>query len=246
LTPHAVQTPDDYGQKARGGARSVAPAQVKSTAAQQAVAIKNAASTVAGATDYATDQFAATQARQNAAVEKAAEAKRKAAEALEKATQKIRDALQARKDMSAGIKDSLIGSNSVLQSGISWTAKDLLAAFAKKMAQVKRFAALISTMTHKGFAPSIISQVAAAGVDGGMATAQGLASASAAQVKQFNGVQGGIDRAAGLAGDRATLGVLGKAPKPTPQIIQLVVDGRVLAQAVNDWNGRASGRGRAS
>jgi hypothetical protein len=242
---HDPRTPDDYDAKAGRGKTALAVS-ITNEAAKAAAATTAGAVKLAAAQKYATDQFAANEKRRNDAIQAAAEAKRKAAEALEAATQKVRDALTKRTDASASVRDSLVSSNTVLQAGISWTAKDLLAAFQKKMAKVKEFAAALSALTHKGYAPSIIGQIAAAGVDGGMATAKGLASASAAQVAQFNGVQGGIDRAAGYAGDRAAKGVYGLAPKPTTQIIKLVVDGKTLAQAVNKWNAQASGRGAAT
>lgn len=207
---------------------------VVSKARETARATKAAADTVGAANAAALAQEEKTAA----AAQKAADAKSAAAEALQKATDKLRDALQSRLDTAKGIRDSLISSNSIVRDGVSWTAKDLLARFTVTMGKVKRFQSAISALVHKGFDQSIVQQVAAAGVQGGLGTAVGLAHASAGQVRQINATQRAIDKAAGGTGERVA-GQMG----PIQITSVLKVNDAVLARAVNTWNAQHGGSG---
>jgi hypothetical protein len=191
------------------------------TAAQKAAAASKAATDKA----IAGEKYAADQA------EAAAKRKADAADALQAATDKLRDALQNRLDTAKGIRDSLVSSNSVVRDGVSWTAKDLLSRFTVTMGKVKRFQSALSTLVAKGYDPTIVQQVANAGVQGGLGTAVGLAHASAGQVGQFNATQRAINSASGLAGNRVA-----SQMGPIQFTSVLKVNDRELARAVNTWN----------
>lgn len=194
------------------------------------------ATRAAAAQKAATDKVIAQQKYAADQAEAAAKRKAEAAAALSAATDKLRDALQDRLDTAKGIRDSLISSNSIVRDGVSWTAKDLLARFTVTMGKVKRFQTALSSLVHKGFDPTIVQQVAAAGVQGGLGTAVGLAHASAGQVRQINATQRAINAAAGGAGDRVA-GQMG----PIRIENKLVIGGReiqLLATEVNRWNAR--------
>lgn len=203
-------------------------------------AVVQSAARMVAAQKAATDLVTAGQKYQADQAEAAAKRKAAAAEALSKATDKLRDALQDRLDTAKGIRDSLISSNSIVRDGVSWTAKDLLARFTVTMGKVKRFQTAISTLVARGFDPTIVSQVAAAGVQGGLGTAVGLAHASSAQVRQINATQRAINAASGLAGDR----VASQIPvNLTAKIILGNKELTVLAQEVSRQNVRAGRNG---
>lgn len=192
-----------------------------------------AAANRVGASAKTPEDLAAEAKRQNDALALAALKRQQAADALQAATDKVRQALDNRRTAAQGVRDSLIGSNSIVRDGVSWTAKDLLSRFTVTMDKVKRFQTALSALSRKGFSQTIIEQVSAAGVQGGMGTAVGLSHASAAQVAKINATQSAISRAAGLAGDASTHG-MGRI-----QITSVLkVNDRELARAVNEWNAR--------
>lgn len=231
---------------AKAKATAAAVAGASAVTSKAAAGAAKATTSAAKSTEAATKKTAAAEKKKTdaekkhtAALERIAAAKERAAEALRAATEKVRDALTERQDSAKSIRDNIVGSSSVLQDGLSWSAKDLLSSFREKMTKVKRFQAAIQSMVSKGFSASIIRQVAEAGVDGGMATAVGLAHASGAQVKQFNGVQAGIEKSAGITGDRAAHGMYA----PIHLTTQVVLNDKVLATAVNKWNATAGRNG---
>lgn len=221
---------DDAGRR-----RARAPRVSQMTLAQQqavnvAASVKKAADTTGRAQKYAADQAAAVAKR-----------KSDAADALSAANDKMRQALEDRRNTAKSVRDSLVSSNSVVREGVSWTARDLLSRFTVTMQKVRRFSTALQAMARKGYSTDIIQQVAAAGVQGGMGTATGLAIASAGQVRQFNAVQGSISRAAGYAGN-AVAGSMG----PIRLQAKFVVGSReieLIANEVNRFNERRGGNG---
>lgn len=205
---------------------TVAEQQAKNAAAA-ASTVKKSADTTAKAQQYAADK-----------AQQAADAKAKAADALNAATEKLRDALTERMNVAKGVRDSLVSSNSVVREGVSWTAKDLLSRFTVTMQKVRRFSQALQTMARKGYSTDIIQQVAAAGVQGGMGTAVGLANASGAQVRQFNAVQGSINRASAYAGN-----AVGGSMGPIQITTKVMLNDRELATAVNRYNARMGSNG---
>lgn len=205
----------DKDRKAHDAARQ----QANSAAAAQATA------------DKANQSALDAQLKQATAAQAAADAKQKAADALQKASDAMKQALTDRLETARSIRDSLINSNSVVRDGLSWTARDLLSRFRTQMDKVRRFSAAIQEMVRKGYSPDIVAQVAQAGVQGGLGTAVGLAHASSLQVRQFNAVQGSIDKYAAGAGG-AVAGQMG----PIQITTKVMLDDKVLATAVNNWN----------
>jgi hypothetical protein len=227
----SAEDDDIRAQKSGRGKKAVA-ASVSAQNAADARRVKSDADKAAAAQKYAADQAAA-----------AAKRKQDAADALQKATDKLRDALQSRLDTAKGIRDSLISSNSIVREGVSWTAKDLLSRFQVTMQKVKRFQAALATMAAHHVDPTIIAQVAAAGVQGGLGTAVGLAHASSAQVRQINATQAAINKASGISGDVVA------AQTPININAKLLLGNKelqLLAVEVNRQNARAGANGSRS
>lgn len=228
---HDPQVPDDYDAKTHATpAQRTANASKRAAgvAADAAAATRAAAQKTADANKAALDKELATAA----AAQKVADAKAAAAEALQQATDKLRDALQSRLDMAKGIRDNLVGSNSIIREGVSFTAKDLLSRFQVTVAKVKRFQAAISQMVHKGFSTDIVQQAAQAGI-GSLGAVEGLARANAGQVRQANALQTSINTAAGRTGDRVA-----SQMGPITFESKVMLNDKVLATAVNTWNAR--------
>jgi hypothetical protein len=211
----------------RSGRHAAAAGTPKSLLNQALAAGANAAGAQA-AVDSANARIKAAAKKHAAAIKAAGQTQ---ADAIRAASNAVQQALNDRQNTAKGIRDSIISSNTVVQSGLSWTAKDLLSRFRTQMDKVKRFSAAIQEMVRKGYSASIVSQVANAGVAGGLATAVGLAHASALQVRQFNAVQGGIESAAGYAGNSVA-----SQMGPVQITTQVMLNDRVLATAVNNYN----------
>jgi hypothetical protein len=224
----SAEDDDIRAQKSGRGKKAVAKF-AADDAAKRAAQVKADADKAAAAQKYAADQAAA-----------AAKRKADAAAALQAATDKLRDALQSRLDTAKGIRDSLVSSNSIVREGVSWTAKDLLSRFTVTMDKVKRFQSALSTLVARGYDPTIVSQVAAAGVQGGLGTAVGLAHASSAQVRQINATQAAIDKASGVAGNAVA------SQTPVTIINKLLIGNKelqVMATEVSRQNARAGANG---
>ncbi|WP_340376440.1 phage tail tape measure protein [Streptomyces sp. SS7] len=125
---------------------------------------------------------------------------------LKAAQTKLNDLVTAKAKIAADVKagilqgadiNSMIGDD--LERGMG--ASNILAGLQAKTQQAQKFAALMSTLKKKGVRSDLIGQIAAAGVEGGMATAQALSTASASQVKAINNQQAALVKAAGSAGN---------------------------------------------
>ena len=80
------------------------------------------------------------------------------------------------------------------------TAGDVVANMAAQAQSTKQFAAELKKLQKEGLSSTLVQQLASAGVSSGGATAQALASASAAQIKQINQLQSSTQSAANGVG----------------------------------------------
>ncbi|MEU9654846.1 phage tail tape measure protein [Streptomyces chartreusis] len=132
----------------------------------------------------------------------------KVATKLKAAQKKVADLIKARDKLAADVKSgilqgaditSMVGENS--ERGMA--AGGILEGLRKKAAEALRFSSLLNAMRKKGVRSDLVAQIASAGVEGGMASAQALASASGKQIKDINKQQAILVGAAGKAGASA-------------------------------------------
>ncbi|MGP4083154.1 phage tail tape measure protein [Streptomyces sp. KR55] len=127
---------------------------------------------------------------------------------LKAAQKKVADLIKARSDLAANVKSNILGGADITsmvgedsQRGMG--AMNILDGLKKKTADALKFASLLNALRKKGVRGDLITQIANAGVEGGMASAQALSTASAQQVKAINGQQAALVKAAGQAGSAA-------------------------------------------
>jgi TP901 family phage tail tape measure protein len=91
------------------------------------------------------------------------------------------------------VSDNIMQSSSVVvdqqNTAAMLTATDVVSNFATQAQRAIQFANYLHKAQALGLNSAMVQQIASAGVDGGFATAQALASASAAQVQQLNKMQ---------------------------------------------------------
>lgn len=192
-----------------------------------AQAAQRAAADASKAADTWTDAIGKQAKKDADAIKRAGEAR---ARAFEDAKERLRSAIEDRQSTAKGIRDSLIGSTTVLRDGISWTGRDLLASFERRVRRVKEFQGYIQAMVRKGFSATIVRQVAEAGVEGGFATARGLATTtSAADVRRFNTLGGELDAAATGTGNAVQRSMFGNQPIT----VNVILDGKVIAREMS-------------
>lgn len=110
---------------------------------------------------------------------------------LEKATQKLRDLTQRAKQYAKDIKDGVVAYGSIVglgtaDGGSGVSLSRLLSQLTARAAAAKKYADLIKKLRSMGLNKTSIQQLLDAGVEGGLATAEALASGGAAAVAQVN------------------------------------------------------------
>jgi hypothetical protein len=129
---------------------------------------------------------------------------------LDKAKGKLRDLTQASLDYAANIKASFVAFGDITQLGVSEDQGGVdIAALVDQLKQravdAQRFAALVKQLQKEGLNRDQIEQITAAGVDGGLATAEAIQSAiDSGQVdiiRTLNQTSDAIKKAGGDLGD---------------------------------------------
>lgn len=125
------------------------------------------------------------------AVERIGKAHEKVANRLEKAKERLKEARDEARKYAADLKGAVVSYGSVVglgkndTTGITTTA-GLLSDLANRAVAAQRFADLIKQLTASGLNKTSIEQLLDAGVEGGLATAEAIASGGAAAVSQIN------------------------------------------------------------
>jgi len=106
----------------------------------------------------------------------------KVAAQLENAKGKLAELTQASRDYATGIRDSFVAFGDITQLGISEDSggvviADLVDQLKTRMVQAQRFAVLVKRLQREGLSRDQIEQITAAGVEGGLATAEAIQSA---------------------------------------------------------------------
>jgi hypothetical protein len=110
---------------------------------------------------------------------------------LTKARQKLHDLTREARDYAANIKASVVSYGSVVGLGTqdgssSVSITRLISQLTARAADAKQYAKLINQLRKAGLNKTTIQQLLDAGVEGGLATAQALASGGAAAISQVN------------------------------------------------------------
>ncbi|MDX3126017.1 kinetochore Spc7 family protein [Streptomyces scabiei] len=123
---------------------------------------------------------------------------------LEKAKDKLDDLKSSAKQLKESVTSAIMRDNSVItqapQAGFALTSQDVLNSMSAQLSKTQEFTAQLETLKKRGLSAELLEQIAAAGVEGGSATAAALVGASDATLKQLNKMQGQMKSAAKSAG----------------------------------------------
>lgn len=143
------------------------------------------------------------------------------------------DKLSALKDAAAQLKDSVssgIVSGGSIAKGGAGNALGVVEQLQGSVDQAKRFAADLAKLKAAGLNSQSLSELAQAGVEGGLSTADALAGASPAYLKKINDLEKQLIAAGGSAGSTAANSVYGAGISQA----QGIVDGLKKQQAALD------------
>ncbi|MFJ7411583.1 hypothetical protein ACIQWZ_12315 [Streptomyces sp. NPDC098077] len=127
----------------------------------------------------------------------------KVAAQLKAAQKRLTSQIEARNKLATDVRNGVLESGNITSMDGPATADTIINTLAARVAQAQLFAKQLAELKKKGVRADLISQIATAGVEQGAASAAVLANASAAQVKQINGQQAALVKAAGAAGNTA-------------------------------------------
>ncbi|MEE4546458.1 phage tail tape measure protein [Streptomyces sp. V4-01] len=143
------------------------------------------------------------------------------------------DKLSALKDAASQLKDSVssgIVSGGSIAKGGAGNALGVVEQLQGSVDSAKRFAADLAKLKASGLNSQSLSELAQAGVDGGLGTADALAGASPAYLKRINDLEKQLIAAGGSAGSTAAASVYGAGIKTA----QGIVDGLKKQQSKLD------------
>lgn len=86
----------------------------------------------------------------------------------------------------------------------AFTADGMAQQLQDRLAKMKRFAALMATLVKNGLNKDMVAELAAGGVEGGLAYAEALAAGGPAAIKEMNGLQTEINKTANTLGATAS------------------------------------------
>jgi len=140
--------------------------------------------------------------RDNKALLGLAATRDKIATRLKAAQKKLDDAIKARTKAAADIRDGILGDANITSGG---TVVNSVAAITiglqQAAAKAKAFGANLAALKKAGLRGDLLGDIAAAGVDGGAATAAALAKATPAELAKINALQGQLVSAATSTGN---------------------------------------------
>jgi hypothetical protein len=151
-----------------------------------------------------------------------------------------RDKLSALKDAAASLKDSVssgIVSGGSIAKGPASNALGVLETLQGSVDQAKRFAADLAKLKAAGLNSQSLSELAQAGVEGGLSTADALAGSDPAFLKKINDLEAQLKAAGASAGGTAADSMYGAGIKTA----QGIVDGLAKQQKhLNDIMAKAA------
>ncbi|MFE9127105.1 phage tail tape measure protein [Streptomyces sp. NPDC007148] len=124
------------------------------------------------------------------------------------------------KSVSQGVMQGFSVITEAPQAGFALTAQDVVNKMQDQMIKAVNFAAQLRALQKKGLSADLVAQIAAAGVDQGGATAQALAGASSAQIKQINALQKTTQAAADNAGKAVADSMYGAGIKAAQGLVK--------------------------
>ncbi|MFF3092263.1 phage tail tape measure protein [Streptomyces cyaneofuscatus] len=122
---------------------------------------------------------------------------------LKNAQKKLADQIKARDAYAADVKKGILETGNITGDGGPATADSILQTLQARVSQAQTFAAQLKALKKKGVRADLIGQIASAGVEQGAGAAAALTGASKSQIKQINGAQSALVKAAGNAGATA-------------------------------------------
>lgn len=122
---------------------------------------------------------------------------------LEKAQDKLKDLRKASADYAKSVKDGVLSYTNVTNLDTAFNADAMIAGLKARLEKVRQFAKLIKTLIAKGLNQTMIDQIVASGVEGGLATASAIAAGGPEAIAEFNTLQTEINSAATSLGNTA-------------------------------------------
>jgi phage-related protein len=124
------------------------------------------------------------------AMEKNGKAQDRLSSKLAEARKRVEELRKAAKEYAASVRDSIVATGDVTALGQqedgSVSITSLLDQLKNKVADAKRYSDLVQRLTAQGLNQTTVSQLLAAGAEGGLATAEALASGGQAAVDEVN------------------------------------------------------------
>jgi hypothetical protein len=227
LHPHGVQTDDAYDAKTSATlgqrlasvgqrAAAIAKSQAKKPTPDQSFEdwMKLMGLDPANAKDSAAAADAAKAAKQ-AAVDAATAIRDQIKAQVDAAKDLLRDVVQQSAELRKSIHDSIttgsqitdvfgtgpnLNANHAFGDGSNFNAVKRF--FEDRLTKLRRFAAEINALVHKGLDPAIVAQIAQAGLDQGGRLADALAGSSKSELGQINSLNSQVNKIADSAGRR--------------------------------------------
>lgn len=141
--------------------------------------------------------------KETAALAKNAKKREAVYRKLDKASDKLQELRKASSEYAANVRNSTLDYFNVTNLSTAFNSDALLAGLQKRLDKVRQFTALIADLVSKGLNKNIVDQLVSAGVEGGLATAQAIATGGQPAIDEFNALQTEIDAAANTLGNTA-------------------------------------------
>ncbi|WP_329592112.1 hypothetical protein OG195_27245 [Streptomyces sp. NBC_01362] len=120
---------------------------------------------------------------------------------LKSAQKKLDDAIKARSKAATDFRDGILGdANITAGNGVVNSVSAITIGLQQAVKKTQEFAANIAKLKKAGLRSDLLGDIAAAGVDGGAATAEALARATPAELKRINDLQAQLSKAASSTG----------------------------------------------
>lgn len=144
--------------------------------------------------------------------------------ALENARGKLKEILDTSRDYAASIREAVTATGDVTTLGKdeagTATAAGIIDQMTARVQAAKRYADLIATLTKAGLNKTSLQQILAAGVEGGLSTAEALAAGGAKTITEVNRLTGQIVASGTGLGDRAADTMYGAGIKTAEGLVK--------------------------
>ena len=139
---------------------------------------------------------------------------------LAAAQKRLADARKKYADYAVNVRSGVAGYTSITGLNAAFNSDSLIEQMRARLAKVQQFQALISDLVAKGLNKTAIDQLAQAGVEGGLATAQAIADGGRDAVAQFNDLQADINKASGGLGKTTADSMYGAGVKAARNLVK--------------------------